>query len=61
MYRGNRGLTPATTPHHYSSHTYATGFLMMSTSNHAITASGFIAQAGACVAVAKKSKKQPLI
>jgi len=33
----------------------------MSTSNHAISASGFIAQAGACVAVAKKFKKQPLI
>jgi hypothetical protein len=33
----------------------------MSMSNHAIIASGFIAQAGACVAVAMKSKKQPLI
>jgi hypothetical protein len=35
----------------------------MSISNHAISASGFIAQAVACVAVAvaKKSKKQPLI
>jgi len=32
----------------------------MSMTNHAIFASGF-AQAGACVAVAKKSKKQPLI
>jgi hypothetical protein len=30
-------------------------------SSHAISASGFNAQAGACVAVAKKSKKQPLI
>jgi hypothetical protein len=33
----------------------------MSMTNHAIFASGFNAQAGACVAVAKKSKKQPLI
>jgi len=37
------------------------GLASMSTSNHAISASGFIAQADACVAVAKKSKKQPLI
>jgi len=33
----------------------------MSIFNLAISASGFIARADACVAVAKKSKKQPLI
>ncbi|MFY1031504.1 MULTISPECIES: hypothetical protein [Pseudomonas] len=37
------------------------GLAGMSIFNHAIFALGFIAQAGACVAVAKKSKKQPLI
>jgi len=34
---------------------------MFSIFNHSLSASGFLAQAGACVVVAKKSKKQSLI
>lgn len=34
---------------------------MISIFNHSLSASGFLAQACACVVVAKKSKKQSLI
>ncbi|MBB4866319.1 hypothetical protein HNP46_005224 [Pseudomonas nitritireducens] len=34
---------------------------MFSIHDHSLSASGFAAQAGACVVVAKKSKKQSLI
>jgi len=34
---------------------------MFSSHDHSLSASGFLAQASACVIVAKKSKKQSLI
>ncbi|AUZ59873.1 hypothetical protein PRJ_3270 [Pseudomonas sp. XWY-1] len=60
MKRATAGLPVATFPAIIQPY-LRNGLASMSTSNHAISASGFIAQADACVAVAKKSKKQPLI
>lgn len=45
----------------YPSDISCNGISMFSIFNHSLSASGFLAQACACVVVAKKSKKQSLI
>jgi hypothetical protein len=54
-------LTAAPAAAHYPAQDLRNGHSMFPTFDHSLPAPGFFAQAGACVAVANKSKKQSLI